>query len=168
MTKAALEPFRVPTPPRERPLLPYLREPGPMLYDIALEVGLTPEGGAETVISRTNVRELYYSAAQQLAHHTSCGCPMSTGDLLGSGTISGPEKGNRGSLLELSLERQGAGGARRTAAAARFLEDGDRLTIRGHARGDGYRIGFGECTGVVLPAVPLPEWAHEEVTVAGG
>jgi fumarylacetoacetase len=167
VTKAALEPFRVPTPPRERPLLPYLREPGPMLYDIALDVGLTPEAGEETVISRTNARELYYSPAQQLAHHTSCGCPMSTGDLLGSGTISGPERENRGSLLELSWNGKEpvplAGGGTRS-----FLQDGDRLTLRGHAQGQGYRIGFGECTGRVLPAVPLPDWAREtEATPAG-
>ena len=163
VTKAALEPFRIPTPERERPLLPYLREPGPMGYDIALEVGLTPEGGRETVISRANVRELYYSAAQQLAHHASCGCPMSTGDLLGSGTISGPEKTSCGSLLELSWNGKEPvaldGGDSRA-----FLEDGDRLTIRGHAQGDGYRIGFGNCTGLVLPAVSLPEWAREQVS----
>lgn len=167
VTKAALEPFRVSTPERERPLLPYLCEPGPMGYDVALEVGLTPADGRETVISRTNVRELYYSAAQQLAHHASCGCPMSAGDLLGSGTISGPDKGSRGSLLELSWNGKEPielhDGATRT-----FLEDGDQLTIRGNARGDGHRIGFGECAGVVLPAVPLPEWAHDGVTVAGG
>ena len=165
VTKAALEPFRVATPARERPLLPYLREPGPMGYDVALEVGLAPAGGRETIISRSNVRELYYSAAQQLAHHASCGCPMSTGDLLGSGTISGPEKGSRGSLLELSWNGKEPvalddGGARA------FLEDGDRLTIRGHAQGAGYRIGFGECTGVVLPAVQLPEWAGEAEEVS--
>lgn len=161
VTKAALEPFRTPAPERERPLLPYLREPGPMGYDIALEVGLTPAGGRETVISRSNVRELYYSAAQQLAHHASCGCPMSVGDLLGSGTISGPTKESRGSLLELSWNGKEPvaldGGGRRT-----FLEDGDRLTLRGHAQGEGYRIGFGSCTGVVLPAEDLPEWAQDE------
>ncbi len=165
VTRAALEPFRVPTPERERPLLPYLREPGPMGYDIALEVGLAPEGGRETVISRSNVRELYYSAAQQFAHHTSCGCPMSTGDLLGSGTISGPEKGNRGSLLELSWNGKEplalAHGGTRT-----FLEDGDRLTIRGFAQGDGYRIGFGDCAGRVQPAVALPDWAREPEAAA--
>jgi fumarylacetoacetase len=125
-----------------------------------LEVGLTPAGGRETVISRSNVRELYYSAAQQLAHHTSCGCPMSTGDLLGSGTISGPEKGSRGSLLELCWNGKEPveidGGVTRT-----FLEDGDRLTIRGNAQGAGYRIGFGDCTGVVLP-----EWARDDAPVA--
>lgn len=161
VTRAALEPFRTPTPERTRPLLPYLREPGPLGYDIALEVGLTPASGRETIISRSNVRELYYSAAQQLAHHASCGCPMSSGDLLGSGTISGPTRESRGSLLELSWNGQEPvaleGGGART-----FLEDGDRLTIRGHAQGDGYRIGFGDCAGVVLPAAPLPDWAREE------
>jgi fumarylacetoacetase len=152
--KAALEPFRVPTPPREVPLLPYLAEPGPMLYDIALEVGLTPEGGTETIISRTNYREMYYSAAQQLAHHTTSGCAMNTGDLLGSGTISGPVKDSRGSLLELSW-----GGKEPVAIAGgtrSFVEDNDTMTLRGHAQGDGYRIGFGDCAGRVIPALADP------------
>ncbi len=152
--RAALEPFRVPTPPREVPLLPHLQEPGPMLYDIALEVAMQPPGGRETVISRTNYREMYYSAAQQLAHHTTSGCPMNVGDLLGSGTISGPVKESRGSLLELSW-----GGKEPVAIAGgsrSFLEDGDTLTLRGHAQGDGYRIGFGDCTGQVQPAHANP------------
>ncbi len=157
--RAALEPFRVPTPPREVPLLPYLREPGPMLYDLSLEVALTPDQGQETVITRTNYSEMYYSAAQQLCHHTSSGCPMNTGDLLGSGTISGPERGNRGSLLEL-----GWGGKDPlpiTGGTRSFIEDGDTVTLRGHARGDGYRIGFGDCTGRLLPARDMPLWAKE-------
>ncbi|MGP6088771.1 fumarylacetoacetase [Antarctobacter jejuensis] len=153
--KAALEPFRVSTPDRDRVLLDYLKEPGPMLYDIQLEVGLAPEGKAETVIARTNYREMYYSSAQQLAHHTTSGCPMSVGDLLGSGTISGPEKDARGALLELSW-----GGKEPvtldTGETRSFLEDGDRLTLRGAAMGDGYRVGFGECTGTVLPALDDP------------
>jgi fumarylacetoacetase len=151
---AALQPFRVSTPPREVPLLPYLKEPGPMLYNIALEVALTPKGGTETVLSRTNYREMYYSAAQQLCHHTTSGCPMNVGDLLGSGTISGPAKGNRGSLLELSW-----GGKDPVALAdggmRSFLEDGDCLVLRGHAQGDGYRIGFGACDGRIVPAVDM-------------
>lgn len=154
VTRAALEPFRVQTPPREVPLLPHLQEPGPMLYDIALEVALRPEGGAETVIARTNYREMYYSAAQQLCHHTTSGCPMNVGDLLGSGTISGPTKESRGSLLELSW-----GGKEPVAIAGgqrSFLEDGDTLVLRGHAQGDGYRIGFGDCAGTVLPAHANP------------
>jgi fumarylacetoacetase len=150
----ALHPFRVPGPPREVPLLPYLEEPGPMGLDIALEVELTPEGGRPTVISRTNARELYYSAPQQVAHHTTSGCPMETGDLLGSGTISGPTKDSRGSLLELSWGGQEPipidGGTRA------FVEDGDTLTLRGHAQGDGYRIGFGDCAGQMLPALTDP------------
>ncbi|WP_425072060.1 fumarylacetoacetase [Sagittula sp. S175] len=153
--KAALEPFRCDTPARERPLLDYLKEPGPMLYDIALEVGLAPEGKAETVISRTNYREMYYSSAQQLAHHTTSGCPMSTGDMLGSGTISGPEKAQRGALLEITW-----GGKEPvtldTGETRSFLEDGDTLTLRGAALGDGYRVGFGACTGKVLPALDDP------------
>ncbi len=153
--KAALEPFRAATPPREVPLLPHLDEPKPLLYDIDLEVGLTPDGGKENVISRTNYREMYYSAAQQLAHHTTSGCAMNTGDLLGSGTVSGPTKESRGSLLELSW-----GGKEAITLAdgseRRFIEDYDTLTLRGSARGDGYTIGFGACTGQVLPALKDP------------
>lgn len=152
--RAALEPFRTSTPARELPLLPHLAEPGPMLYDVALEVGLTPEGGAETVISRTNYAEMYYSAAQQLAHHTTSGCAMNVGDLLGSGTISGPTKDSRGSLLELSWGGKEpfpvAGGTRS------FIEDNDTLTLRGTCRGDGYTIGFGDCVGKVNPALADP------------
>ncbi len=154
VTRAALEPFRVATPPREVPLLPHLHEPGPMLYDIALEVGLIPDGGTETVIARTNYREMYYSAAQQLAHHTTSGCPMNAGDLLGSGTISGPTKDSRGSLLELSW-----GGKEPIAVAdgtRTFIEDNDTLILRGHCAGDGFTIGFGDCTGRVIPALADP------------
>ena len=151
---AALEPFRTSTPAREVPLLPYLHEPRPMLYDIALEVSLTPDGGRETVISRTNYAEMYYSAPQQLAHHTTSGCAMTVGDLLGSGTISGPARDSRGSLLELSW-----GGKEPFAiddGTRSFIEDNDTLTLRGHAQGNGYRIGFGECRGQLLPALADP------------
>lgn len=152
--RAALEPFRTTGQEREVPLLPYLQEPGPMFYSIDLEVGLTPEGGRETVISRTTARELYYSAAQQLAHHTACGCAMSVGDLLGSGTISGKEKESRGSLLEISWggkEPFAVEGGTRS-----FIQDGDTLTLRGVARGQGFSVGFGECTGQVIPALADP------------
>ncbi|KAJ56088.1 fumarylacetoacetase [Actibacterium mucosum KCTC 23349] len=151
VTAAALAPFRTATPPREVPLLDHLHEPGPMLYDIALQVGMTPENGTETVIARTNYAEMYYSAAQQLAHHTTSGCPMRVGDLLGSGTISGPEKGNRGSLLEISW-----GGKEPFALSdgqtRSFIEDGDTMTLRGAAIGAGYRVGFGDCVGTLRPA----------------
>lgn len=155
VTRAALEPFRTSTPPREKELLPYLQEPGPMLYDIDLSISMRPEGGADTVISRTNYNQMYYSAAQQLTHHASSGCAMNTGDLLGSGTISGPEKTMLGSLQELSWGGKEpftlASGETRT-----FIQDGDTLTLSGHAQGDGFRVGFGECTGKILPAVSFP------------
>ena len=154
VTKAALENFRTASKPRDVPLLPYLNEPSPMLFDIDLEVVIRPEGGRETVIARTNASELYYSAAQQLAHHTTSGCAMNVGDLLGSGTISGPTKENRGSLLELSWggkEPIAIAGGTRT-----FIEDNDTLTLRGRAQGDGYAIGFGDCAGKVLPALANP------------
>ncbi|MBO6602213.1 MAG: fumarylacetoacetase [Roseicyclus sp.] len=155
VTKAALDPFRVDTPPREVELLDHLKDCGPMLYDIELSVTLAPAGKAATTIARTNYREMYYSAAQQLAHHTTSGCPMNAGDLLGSGTISGAEPSARGSLLELSW-----GGKEpitlETGEERSFIEDGDTLTLTGAARGDGYKIGFGDCVGTVLPAAEDP------------
>ncbi|MDB2407721.1 fumarylacetoacetase [Jannaschia sp.] len=151
VTKAALEPFRCPTPQREVTLLPHIRDTGPMLYDIDLAVTMAAQGGEPTVICRTNYNALYYSAPQLLAHHASSGCAMRTGDLLGSGTISGPEKGMFGSLLEMTWGGKDPftldGGESRT-----FIEDGDTLALHGHAQGDGYRIGFGPCAGTVLPA----------------
>ena len=155
VTKAALEPFRCDTPAREKELLPHLRDCGPMLYDIDLSVTLAPAGKGATTLTRTNYRQMYYSAAQQLAHHTTSGCPMNVGDLLGSGTISGPTKPERGSLLELSW-----GGKEPltldTGEQRCFLEDGDTLTLHGAARGDGYTVGFGACSGTVLPALDDP------------
>ena len=155
VTRAALDPFRCNTPAREKDLLPHLRDTGPMLYDIDLKVTLTPEGKAPSTIAETNYNVMYYSSAQQLAHHTTSGCPMTCGDLLGSGTISGPEKHQRGSLLELSW------GAKEplmldSGESRAFLEDGDTLTLHGAARGDGYTIGFGDCSGKVLPALADP------------
>ena len=126
-----------------------------MLYDIDLAIALAPEGKSAITIARTNYREMYYSAAQQLAHHTTAGSPMNVGDLLGSGTISGPEKENRGSLLELSW-----GGKEPvtlpTGETRSFIEDGDTLGLHGAAKGDGYQIGFGDCMGTVLPALENP------------
>jgi fumarylacetoacetase len=158
VTKAALEPFRASTPKRERPLLPYLNEPGPMLYDIDLSVGLATEGQTEEIISRTNYTNMYYSAAQQLCHHTTSGCAMRTGDLLGSGTISGTTKDSYGSLLEMSW-----GGKEpltlSNGETRSFLKDGDTLTLYGAAKGDGFRVGFGACAGKLLAAIDLPDWA---------
>jgi fumarylacetoacetase len=155
VTKAALEPFRCDTPPREFALLDHLKDVGPMLYDIDLSVTLAPEGKPASTIARTNYNQMYYSAAQQLAHHTTAGSPMNAGDLLGSGTISGPEKSQQGSLLELSW-----GGKEPftvdTGETRSFIEDGDTLTLTGAAKGDGYTIGFGDCSGTLLPALKDP------------
>jgi len=155
VTAAALAPFRCEAPDREKPLLPHLADAGPMLYDIDLAVSLAPEGQTASVIARANYKQMYYSAAQQLAHHTSSGCPMRVGDLLGSGTISGPTQSERGSLLELSW-----GGKEpvtlETGETRGFLVDGDTLSLTGHAQGQGYRIGFGTCDGTVLQALEDP------------
>jgi fumarylacetoacetase len=158
VSPAALEPFRCHGPARERELLPYLREPGPMLYDIHLEVLMQPADAFDpTTICRTNYREMYYSSAQQLAHHAVGGCAMRTGDLLGSGTISGPTRDSRGCLLELTWGGKEPltldSGEERT-----FLQDGDSVTLTGWAQGDGYRIGFGACEGTILPAIEEPDW----------
>ena len=146
VTAAALMPFRCATPERAKPLLPHIADTTPMNHKIALQVALNGH-----TIAHTNADELYYSAPQQLAHHASSGCPMRTGDLLGSGTISGPVKDQRGSLLELSW-----GGAEPltlpNGATRTFLDDGDTITLSGSARGDGFRIGFGPCSGQVLAA----------------
>jgi len=151
VTKEALEPFRTNTPSREYELLEHLKDTGPMLYDIALDVVVTTTDGTTTTIATTNYNEMYYSAAQQLAHHTSAGCPMRVGDLIGTGTISGPEKENRGSLLELSW-----GGKEpltlSNGETRSFLEDGDQVTLSGASQGSDYRIGFGECIGKILAA----------------
>ena len=102
-------------------------------------------------ICRTNFKYMYWSSVQQLVHHASSGCAMNVGDLLGSGTISGPEKHQRGSLLEISWNGSEPielpGGAKRT-----FLEDGDSLVMRGWCQGDGYRVGFGEVEGTIVAA----------------
>lgn len=151
VTAAALEPFRRDAPAREVELLDHLKDCGPMFYDIELAVALTPQSGQTSTIAETNYTEMYYSAAQQLAHHSSAGSPMRVGDLLGSGTISGHEKHQRGSLLELSW------GGREpfkldNGETRSFIEDGDTLTLSANARGDGYTVGFGPCSGTVLPA----------------
>lgn len=152
VTREALEPFRIPTPERAKPLLPYLAEDGPGNFDINLEVVLAPEAGTPVTLSRTNYKYMYFSCAQQLAHHAASGCAMCTGDLLGSGTISGPERSSCGSLLEMTWGGKEpipiADGVTRT-----FIEDNDTVTLRGYCQGEGHRVGFGECTGKVLPAV---------------
>ena len=154
VTREALEKFRVPAPERVKPLLPYLQEETPNNFDIHLEVSLTPPSGKTKTISRTNYKYMYYSSALQLVHHASSGCAMETGDLLGSGTISGPTPDSFGSLLELSWN--GKEPLQIDGESRSFLEDGDSVDITGWCSGD-YRIGFGNCEGTILPAVTFGE-----------
>ena len=153
---AALEPFRCPGPAQDPPPLPHLRTSGDWAFDIELEATLLSAAMAAAglpplVLTRTNFRHLYWNMAQQLAHHTSNGCALRPGDLLASGTISGPMPDSYGSLLELTW-----GGEQPivlpTGESRRFLEDGDRLILAGRAERDGYRVDFGEVTGVIRPA----------------
>ena len=152
VTLDALEPFRKPLPAQDPAPLSYLRGPNDFTYDIKLEAQLrTAKMESPHVITRTNFQNLYWSIAQQLAHHTVGGCNLQPGDLLASGTISGPTEDSRGCMLELTW--RGANPLQLPNGETRkWLEDGDTLTITGHAQGDGYRIGFGEVTGKILPA----------------
>ncbi len=152
VTREALEPFRVQGPAQNPVPLPYLRQTGANNYNLELEVSLRTAPMNEAArISHTNFKYMYWSSMQQLMHHASSGCAMNVGDLLGSGTISGPEKDQRGSLLEIAWNgtepAELPGGVKRS-----FLEDGDSLAMRGWCQGDGYRIGFGEVEGTILPA----------------
>ena len=103
-------------------------------------------------MGRTNYNGMYYSSAQQLAHHTVSGCPMRVGDLLGSGTVSGPGRDQAGALIEMT--ENGLLPVTVHGVARCFLEDGDEVGLYAHAEGPGYRIGFGPCTGKILPALP--------------
>jgi fumarylacetoacetase len=152
VTREALEPFRLHGPAQDPKPLGYLQQAQPNNYDMALEVGLrAAQMNAPENISRTNFKYMYWSSVQQLVHHAACGCAMNVGDLLGSGTISGPEKDQRGSLLEISWNGtepvELAADVKRT-----FLEDGDSLVMRGWCQGAGYRVGFGEVEGTITPA----------------
>ncbi|MCA1515404.1 fumarylacetoacetase [Bradyrhizobium sp. BRP19] len=152
VTREALEPFRLNGPEQQPVPLDYLKQTKPQNYDVELDVSLRAAGAnAPASISRTNFKYMYWSSVQQLMHHASSGCAMNVGDLLGSGTISGPEKNQRGSLLEISWNGtepvELPGGARRS-----FLEDGDSLVMRGWCQGNGYRVGFGEVEGTILAA----------------
>ena len=147
VTLEALEPFRKPLPAQDPAPLDYLRAPNDFTFDIRLVAELqTAKMSAPLTITRSNFQNLYWSISQQLAHHTVGGCNLQPGDLLASGTISGPEEDGRGSMLELTW--RGANPLQLPGGETRkWLEDGDRLTISGWCEGDGYRVGFGEVTG---------------------
>jgi len=160
----ALEPFRCPTSvgAQTDPVpLPYLREPNYSSFDVALDVAITPAGSeSAAVVSRTNYRHMYWTCSQQLVHHAVTGCDMRAGDLLASGTISGADESAYGSMLELSWQGTKEVGPLSDGSMRKFLKDGDTVTMRGVCRHpSGYRIGFGECIGTVLPAAASPPQA---------
>lgn len=154
VTLQALEPFRTSGPEQHSPEpLPYLRGAGPSTFDISLEVVIQPENSPEQTVCRSNFRYLYWSMAQQLAHHTVNGCNVRIGDLMASGTISGPTPDSFGSMLELAWK-----GTKPVSMAdgseRKFIQDHDTVTMRAFAQKDGLRIGFGEVRSEVLPAFP--------------
>lgn len=151
VTMEALEPFRVAGPKQEPEVLPYLQRQGSQNFDINLEVGIAPEGVEEEVVSKSNFKYMYWSMAQQLAHHTVNGCDIRVGDLMASGTISGSTSDSYGSMLELAWA-----GTKplkmKDGSERKFIADGDTVIMRGYAEKDGVRVGFGELRSQLLAA----------------
>jgi len=151
VTLDALEPFKVDGPKQDPEPLPYLQTDKKRSYDINLQVAIQPENANETVVCNSNFKYMYWNIAQQLTHHTVNGCPVHSGDMMGSGTISGPTKDSYGSMLELTWRGQNPiklnNGTER-----KFINDHDTVILRGFCQNDEVRIGFGECVGKVLPA----------------
>lgn len=151
VTLEALEPFRVAGPEQQPAVLPYLQYNGEKNYDISLSVDLRTPGGTTQTICRSNFKYMYWNMCQQLAHHTVNGCNIEVGDLYASGTISGPDPGSFGSMLELTW-----GGKHPIALAdgseRKFFQDGDTVILRGHAQKGDIRVGFGEVANSILPA----------------
>ncbi|MFM7309829.1 MAG: fumarylacetoacetase [Flavobacteriales bacterium] len=152
VTLDALEPFRVAGPVQDPKVLPYLEYQGMKNYDIQLEVAIQPQNAEETIVSKSNFKYMYWNMCQQLAHHTVNGCNVRCGDLMASGTISGPEEGSYGSMLEIAWKGTKPipmnDGTTRT-----FIQDGDAVILRGFGMNQGVRIGFGQARGQVVPAV---------------
>jgi fumarylacetoacetase len=154
VTLEALEPFRVPVPEHEVGTLPYLDTRQTGGFEITLEVWMRPAGAEQPVrISHGFFKDMYWTLAQMLTHHASNGCPLRPGDLIASGTVSGPEKENRGCLLELTWK--GSDPLKLPDETTRtFLEDGDEIALTGYCTRGGFaRIGLGICRGVILPGL---------------
>jgi len=151
VTLDALQPFACPTPAQDPEVLSYLQFEGNKSYDIHLEVAIEAPSCPEQVVSRSNFKYMYWNMAQQLAHHTVNGCNIRCGDLMGSGTISGPTPDSYGSMLELAWKGtkpiQMPDGSER-----RFIQDNDTVIMRGHCAQNGIKIGFGEVKSILLPA----------------
>ncbi|MFS4491505.1 fumarylacetoacetase [Maribacter sp. 2308TA10-17] len=154
VTMDALEPFRVESPKQDIEPFPYLKQNGKQSFDIHLEVAIQPENGRPTSITKSNFKYMYWTMAQQLAHHTINGCIVNSGDMMGSGTISGPTPDSYGSMLELSW--QGTKSVPLSDGQSRkFIEDNDTVILTGYCEKDGIHIGFGEVKTKLLPAIPF-------------
>lgn len=154
VTLDALQPFKVESPQPEFEPLPYLRCQEPRSYDIHLEVFLTPPGGNPNKISTSNFKYMYWNMSQQLAHHTINGCNIKSGDMMGSGTISGPTPDSYGSMLELTWKGENPL-VLEDGSERKFIEDYDTVTFKGYCINDLVRIGFGSCSAQLLPALQL-------------
>ncbi len=150
VTLDALDPFRVEGPKPIKPQLDYLQSKGKKSFDINLEVAIQPKGAKETVVTKSNFKHLYWNMSQQLAHHTVNGCPINSGDLMGSGTISGPTPDAYGSMLELTWKGEKPI-KMKDGSERKFINDNDTVIMRGYCEKDGTRIGFGEVSTKLLP-----------------
>ncbi len=151
VTLEALEPFRVESPKQEPEVLPYLQCNGKYNYDIQLDVIISTAENKDTLVSHSNFKYMYWSMIQQLAHHTVNGCNMRIGDVLASGTISGPTPDSYGSMLEIAWK--GTKPVTMSDGTTRsFIADGDTVTLKGYAEKGDIRVGFGECTATLLPS----------------
>lgn len=153
VTLDALAPFEVDLPKMEKDVPKYLKDDRHSSYDINLQVFLkTQKSESEHLLCTSNFKHMYWTMAQQVAHHTITGCNLRTGDLLGSGTISGTTHSEQGSLIELTTN--GKEKIKLESGEERaFLEDGDSIIMRGYAQGNGFRVGFGECRSAILPPI---------------
>jgi len=152
VTLDALEPYKIAGPVQDPEVLSYLEYSGEKSYDIQLEVYIQPENATETKVCSSNFKFMYWNMVQQLAHHTVNGCNVRSGDLMGSGTISGPTPDSYGSMMELSW-RGTKPLSLNDGTERKFIQDGDNVIMRGFSSKDGVRIGFGEVSGKVLPAI---------------
>ncbi len=150
VTLDALEPFRVESPKPLKPQLEYLQYEGKKSFDINLEVAIQPDKAKETVVSRSNFKYMYWNMAQQLAHHTVNGCPVKSGDMMGSGTLSGKTPDSFGSMIELTWAGKNPVKLN-NGTERKFINDNDTVIMRGFCEKDGTRIGFGEVSTKLLP-----------------
>ncbi len=150
VTLEALKPLVTKSPVQDPKVLPYLEFEGDKNYDVNLEVEIIPENGEGKVVSNSNYKYMYWNMCQQLAHHTVNGCNVKVGDMMASGTISGPEPHEYGSMLEISWAGKNSI-TMPDGSTRKFIQDGDTVVMRGFGSSDGVRIGFGEVRSKILP-----------------